>query len=290
VQVKCAIPRRTSLSQFHLRTPHSQPGEARLPGCVPVEERVVQVEQNRIKGVKYACHPTIVPERTVLVGPTSPARRRRCGRAMDNGGSLPCAPHRSGHFIGRDLPVGPKTRFGTRAATGCQQPDKPAPLNDLDRPQTYAHPWTAFRRERHPAGMSDPVPIIEFMSERLVADKPAWDIDLVPCENDDPVVMPLEHMEARICELAGHLTAATARFLLLVGDFDARGGWASWELPSCAAWLSDRHPGNGKGPGRNGTADDRGAGRAVRPRAPAGLARGAGRPPGGPGAEAVVAV
>jgi hypothetical protein len=52
----------------------------------------------------------------------------------------------------------------------------------------------------------------------------------------DPV--PLERLEAQICELAGHLTAATCRFLVLLGDFDARRGWASWEMNSCAAWLS----------------------------------------------------
>ena len=50
--------------------------------------------------------------------------------------------------------------------------------------------------------------------------------------------MPLEFLETQICELAGHLTAATCRFLLLVGDFDARRGWESWDLPSCSAWLS----------------------------------------------------
>jgi len=50
--------------------------------------------------------------------------------------------------------------------------------------------------------------------------------------------LPLERLEAQICELAGHLAAAACRFLLLVGDFDAREGWASWELPSCAAWLA----------------------------------------------------
>ena len=50
--------------------------------------------------------------------------------------------------------------------------------------------------------------------------------------------MPLERLEAQICELAGHLAAATCRFLLLVGDFDARQGWATWDLPSCSAWLS----------------------------------------------------
>ncbi len=52
------------------------------------------------------------------------------------------------------------------------------------------------------------------------------------------MTMPMEHLEARICELAGHLTAAMCQFLLLIADFDARGGWASWEMPSCAAWLS----------------------------------------------------
>jgi hypothetical protein len=48
----------------------------------------------------------------------------------------------------------------------------------------------------------------------------------------------LERLEARLCELAGHLTAATCQFLLLVADFDKRQGWADWEMPSCAAWLS----------------------------------------------------
>ena len=52
------------------------------------------------------------------------------------------------------------------------------------------------------------------------------------------VEVPLERVEAQICELAGHLAAATCRFLVLLGDFDARRGWASWEMTSCAAWLS----------------------------------------------------
>ncbi|MGD0242592.1 MAG: HNH endonuclease signature motif containing protein [Streptosporangiaceae bacterium] len=50
--------------------------------------------------------------------------------------------------------------------------------------------------------------------------------------------MPLERLEARICEVAGHLAAATCRFLVLLGEFDERRGWASWEMNSCAAWLS----------------------------------------------------
>ena len=54
----------------------------------------------------------------------------------------------------------------------------------------------------------------------------------------DPVPVPLERLEEQICELAGHLTAATCRFLILLGDFDARRGRASWEMNSCAQWLS----------------------------------------------------
>ncbi|HLK74024.1 MAG TPA: DUF222 domain-containing protein [Streptosporangiaceae bacterium] len=56
--------------------------------------------------------------------------------------------------------------------------------------------------------------------------------------DDTPGTVPLERVEAEICELAGHLAAATCRFLVLLGDFDARRGWASWEMTSCAAWLS----------------------------------------------------
>jgi hypothetical protein len=57
---------------------------------------------------------------------------------------------------------------------------------------------------------------------------------------DDPglAALPLERLEAEICELAGQLAAATCRFLVLLGDFDARRGWADWEMSSCAAWLS----------------------------------------------------
>jgi hypothetical protein len=86
--------------------------------------------------------------------------------------------------------------------------------------------------------MSDPGPIIEYMTEIMIRDKPALNTGLIPCPAQDPAVMPVEHLEARICELAGHLTAATCQFLLLIADFDAREGWASWEMPSCAAWLS----------------------------------------------------
>src|ERR1700683_4836401 len=52
-----------------------------------------------------------------------------------------------------------------------------------------------------------------------------------------PEQVPLERLEAQICELAGHLAAAECRFLVLLGDFDARGGWATWDMRSCAEWL-----------------------------------------------------
>ena len=76
--------------------------------------------------------------------------------------------------------------------------------------------------------MSLTVLIIKHMSDATLIDDQTL--------NTDP--MPVEHLEARICELAGHMAAATCRYLLLVADFDARQGWAQWEVASCAAWLS----------------------------------------------------
>jgi Domain of unknown function (DUF222) len=51
-------------------------------------------------------------------------------------------------------------------------------------------------------------------------------------------VLSRRRLGERICELAGHLTAATCQFLLLIADFDERRGWADWQMTSCAAWLS----------------------------------------------------
>src|ERR1700733_12258734 len=45
-------------------------------------------------------------------------------------------------------------------------------------------------------------------------------------------------LEAEICRLSGHIAAATCRLLDLIADFDEREGWAAWDMPSCAAWLS----------------------------------------------------
>jgi hypothetical protein len=58
-----------------------------------------------------------------------------------------------------------------------------------------------------------------------------------PVQAVDPE-RPLERIEAEICDLAAHLAAATCQWLLLVGEFDRRRGWAGWGLLSCAHWLS----------------------------------------------------
>jgi hypothetical protein len=52
--------------------------------------------------------------------------------------------------------------------------------------------------------------------------------------------MPTERLEEEMRGLAGHLAAATCSFLLMVGEYDARRGWSSWEALSCAHWLNWR--------------------------------------------------
>src|SRR6201990_1626864 len=89
--------------------------------------------------------------------------------------------------------------------------------------------------------MSDPGASVRCMfdSDRrgsvFAAVSPPADVAASPAE---PAPGPLERVEAQICELAGHLAAATCRFLVLLTDFDDRRGWASWEMGSCAQWLS----------------------------------------------------
>ncbi|WP_415971564.1 HNH endonuclease [Rhodococcus sp. 077-4] len=50
----------------------------------------------------------------------------------------------------------------------------------------------------------------------------------------------IEEIETEICALAGQIAAASAQYLILVGEFDTRRGWAAWEVRSCAHWLSWR--------------------------------------------------
>ena len=49
----------------------------------------------------------------------------------------------------------------------------------------------------------------------------------------------LEQLGDDIAELASHLHAATYRLLVMLAEFDRRGGWG-WGFRSCAHWLSRR--------------------------------------------------
>ncbi|HTV97451.1 MAG TPA: DUF222 domain-containing protein [Steroidobacteraceae bacterium] len=55
---------------------------------------------------------------------------------------------------------------------------------------------------------------------------------------DAESALPLGELEARITELAGHLNAAQYRWLMLIGEFDRRKGWAGAGIASCAHWLN----------------------------------------------------
>jgi hypothetical protein len=53
----------------------------------------------------------------------------------------------------------------------------------------------------------------------------------------DLAALPLERLEAEISGWNAQLSAATCRWLLLVGEFDRRRGWEAWECHSCAHYL-----------------------------------------------------
>jgi hypothetical protein len=50
----------------------------------------------------------------------------------------------------------------------------------------------------------------------------------------------VRRVESELVELAGHLAAATCRFLQLLAEFDRRDGWAGDGVRSCAHWLNWR--------------------------------------------------
>src|SRR5437868_8993317 len=52
------------------------------------------------------------------------------------------------------------------------------------------------------------------------------------------VEVPLERLEAQICEGAAQVAAGMGRWLLLVGEFDRRKGYERWECTSAAFWLN----------------------------------------------------
>jgi hypothetical protein len=49
---------------------------------------------------------------------------------------------------------------------------------------------------------------------------------------------PLEVLEREITSLATQIHAATCRWLCLVGEYDAREGWAIWGAKTCAQWVA----------------------------------------------------
>src|SRR4051794_37827388 len=51
---------------------------------------------------------------------------------------------------------------------------------------------------------------------------------------------PMEQLGDEIAALYSHITAAMARWLALLADFDAGGGWGDGGYKSCAHWLSWR--------------------------------------------------
>ena len=62
--------------------------------------------------------------------------------------------------------------------------------------------------------------------------------DIVPLSSGS--LMPTERLESEITELAAHIHAATARWLMLVAEYDSRMAWADWDCKSCAHWLAWR--------------------------------------------------
>ena len=47
-----------------------------------------------------------------------------------------------------------------------------------------------------------------------------------------------QELAAQITELSGHLNAANHRLLVLIAEFDRRGGWSDGFTKSCAHWLN----------------------------------------------------
>src|ERR671924_1492471 len=52
--------------------------------------------------------------------------------------------------------------------------------------------------------------------------------------------LPLDQLQDEIAELASHIYAGTCRWLELVGELDARGGFSEFGCGSCAEWLAWR--------------------------------------------------
>ncbi|MGF7235026.1 MAG: hypothetical protein ACQSGP_08715 [Frankia sp.] len=54
----------------------------------------------------------------------------------------------------------------------------------------------------------------------------------------DEETCPIPDLETRLVSEATRIAASTAAWLLLLGAFDRRQGWAGYGIRSCAHWLS----------------------------------------------------
>jgi hypothetical protein len=92
------------------------------------------------------------------------------------------------------------------------------------------------------------------MSDPHANVKHMFDTDLASPAADSRAAastVPLERLEAQICELAGHLAAATCRFLVQVADFDARRPPAhrpNHDPDSGVTWPARQPGGKGRSP------------------------------------------
>jgi hypothetical protein len=76
------------------------------------------------------------------------------------------------------------------------------------------------------------------MADKTTHEELEDDINVAASGDEPP--RPLLELEAELCTLAGHIAAATGDFLVLLGEFDEREGWAGVGVSSCAHWLSWR--------------------------------------------------
>lgn len=61
-----------------------------------------------------------------------------------------------------------------------------------------------------------------------------------PRARADLTGFPAERLEAEVVDLTARIAADTYELLVLIGELDQRGSWATWGALSCAAWLADR--------------------------------------------------
>ena len=59
-----------------------------------------------------------------------------------------------------------------------------------------------------------------------------------PRARTDLVDLPVERIEAEVIDLTSRIATGTYELLVLVGELDDRGTWATWGSLSCAAWLA----------------------------------------------------